>query len=507
MQKQAIEDTPKVSSMARLLFVLVSGITIAAQAETVDMPEPGNDLVGKIQYATARQEDTLIDIARRYSVGQDEMVMANPTVDRWLPKAGTKLILPREYILPDAPRAGIVVNIPEMRMYYYPVKFAPKKKPAPAKPAKPGDPVAAAKAQPVAEVTGEALTKAGELITYPISIGRMDWNTPLGKTYIASKVKDPVWIPPESIKREHAKDGDILPNVVPAGPDNPLGQFAMKLGVAGYLIHGTDRGKSDGIGMRVTHGCVRMYPEDIEKLFPKVAVGTPVYLVNQSVKVGWKDDTLYMEVHQPLDEDTLSASQLRNMAKEEIRKKTANRPVRIDEEVIRKATAKPSGLPVVIGRVGGGGYSAGSGDSESTTPAATPDYYYGRRNAAPADETYAPPPVKPSTNSSRYQDPYGQDEAPVNPASRYPYGAGSASRKSSPDQGEPLYPDNSYKSPRTSQPARTYGYEEDPYAAESPKPSSRPASRSGTDNGYEPAPESEQTGYEPYDAYERNPEQ
>jgi len=163
-------------------------------------------------------------------------------------------------------------------------KAAPAKAPV-CQPAKKVEVVQA----PVAPASPDFESAAmGQVITYPVSMGRMDWRTPLGMTRVVDKQKDPSWTPPASIKREHAAKGDPLPDVVPPGPDNPLGKYAMRLGVSGYLIHGTDAAKADGIGMRVTHGCMRMYNEDVAKLFPLVPVGAPVYLVNQPVKLGWK---------------------------------------------------------------------------------------------------------------------------------------------------------------------------------------------------------------------------
>lgn len=318
MLRKTIELAPikkQMPSWLGIVFMLVAPLD--STAEVFALPTDGSDLIGEIQYTKAKHEDTLIDIARDFSVGQDEIVMANPTVDRWLPGDGKNVLIPRQFILPDAPRSGIVINIPEMRLYYYP-------------------------AQPKA--------KATQVITYPVSIGRMDWRTPLGTTKVAQKVTDPVWRPPESIKQEHARDGDILPDVVPAGPLNPLGRFAMRLGVPGYLIHGTGVDKAYGIGMRVTHGCIRMYPEDIERLYPLVKVGTPVHLVNQPVKLGWAAGTLYMEVHQPLDEDRMSYEQLLDSAMDLIEKKTKGREVTIDGAALRQALQQPTGIPVAISK-------------------------------------------------------------------------------------------------------------------------------------------------------------
>ncbi len=343
---------------------------LTGHGEVYRLPASGDDLIGRVKYATAGDEDTLIDIARENSLGQEEIVMANPTVDRWLPKGGTRVLIPRQFILPDAPRTGIVLNIPEMRLYYFPGgagAVAPKPAAAKLQPvanaggriqtriARKGESSKpAVKTQPVSESAEPVATSnssssgAKDVVTYPVSIGRMDWRTPLGATQVIQKVKDPEWHPPESIKKEHAKDGEILPDVVKAGPNNPLGQFAMKLGVAGYLIHGTDVDKAYGIGMRVTHGCIRMYPEDIAKLFPLVGVGTPVRLVNQPVKLGWVGDDLYMEVHQPLDEDRMSYQELRDLALGLIDRKTATRPVTVNGAAMKKELEHPTGIPVLI---------------------------------------------------------------------------------------------------------------------------------------------------------------
>jgi L,D-transpeptidase ErfK/SrfK len=289
----------------------------SSQAEVYPLPPPEVDVVGDLLHTRASQEDTLLDVARRFSLGQDEIVMANPDVDRWLPGGGAEVLLPKQFILPDAPRNGVVLNVPEMRLFY---------------------------------VRPHGKNTLGEIITYPVSIGRMDWRTPMGSTRVLEKLVDPVWRPPETIKIEHAADGDILPDVVPAGPNNPLGRFAMRLGIPGYLIHGTGIDKAFGIGMRVTHGCVRMYPEDIEQLFPQVPVSTPVHIVNQPIKVGWKDGALYMEVHPPLDEDSTTYDQMLATALDLIQKKMRPGTLTLEGRVVRHALEKPDGVPVIISR-------------------------------------------------------------------------------------------------------------------------------------------------------------
>ncbi|HHQ14366.1 MAG TPA: hypothetical protein ENK16_05015, partial [Chromatiales bacterium] len=232
-----------------LLALTVSVVATPVVAETFILA-PGDDVIGALATIPSVYEDTLPDLGRRYGVGYEEMVRANPDVDVWLPGDGTEILLPTQYVLPRAPRVGIVVNLAEYRLYFF-------------------------------------STRNGimEVSTFPISIGRMDWSTPLGRAAIVAKVRNPAWYPPASVRREHEAEGDPLPKVVPPGPDNPLGDYAMRLSVPGYLIHGTN--KPDGVGMRVSHGCIRMYPEDIASLFPRVALETPVELVNQPYKIGW----------------------------------------------------------------------------------------------------------------------------------------------------------------------------------------------------------------------------
>lgn len=416
---------------------LLLALSWSARAEIIPLPTDGSDLVGEIRYTQARQEDTLIDIAHAFSVGQDEIVMANPTVDRWLPKGGTRVVIPRRFILPDAPRAGIVVNVPEMRLYYYPAKYTSKTVTVAPKPGAKGK--TAAPRQQVQTVAGPAT----ELITYPVSIGRMDWRTPLGATRVVQKVKDPVWTPPETIKREHAANGDFLPNVVPAGPNNPLGAFAMKLGVAGYLIHGTGQDKADGIGMRVTHGCIRMYPEDIARLFPVVNVNTPVYLVNQPIKLGWQGSTLYMEVQQPLDEDRMAYGQLLASAMELIRKKIADRPVVLDEGALQAALRQPSGIPVAIS---GSPQPALQAAPEGVAPAPVAYPAYPAEAPEPPPVAYPNDPAEPpqaSPGEANYPGyPSQEDSGPGHAgAERYGQFAPAAPVEAPPASQDTAYPD------------------------------------------------------------------
>ncbi len=254
---------------AVVAIAVLAGAAAESQAEIYELPPDGYDVIGAVATITARHEDTLVDIARRYGLGYQDIVRANPDLDPWLPGAGTEVVLPTRFVLPSGERRGIVLNLAEYRMYFYP--------------------------EPKPDGTAYVMT-------YPISIGRMDWETPLGATQVISKVRNPAWYPPKSVREEHAAEGRPLPSVVPPGPDNPLGKFAMRLGLPGYLIHGTNR--PAGVGMRVTHGCIRMFPEDIDFVFDKIDVKTPVRIVNEPVKIGWQGDELVMEVHPLLEEAT-----------------------------------------------------------------------------------------------------------------------------------------------------------------------------------------------------------
>ena len=265
-----LKSASLIRSLLMCLCLLSSAQAVLAESYLLDLVGR-NSTIGEIRHVVARREDTLVEMARRYDLGYDEIVKANPKLNRWVPGENSTVTIPSQFILPDTDHDGIVINLAELRLYY----FVPK--------------------------TADRLQR---VYTFPVSIGRMDWKTPLGKTKIASKVRNPAWIPPPSIKAEHAADGDPLPNIIPGGiPENPLGLFALRLGIPGYLIHGTDARKELGIGMRVTHGCVRMYPEDIEQLFNLVGPKTQVIFVDQPIKVGWNGPDLLVEIHTPLEED------------------------------------------------------------------------------------------------------------------------------------------------------------------------------------------------------------
>ncbi|MDY0065904.1 MAG: L,D-transpeptidase family protein [Steroidobacteraceae bacterium] len=306
---------PDSTFLLRVFAVLAVCCTPAAvMAATYPLPPLPDNVIGELQYVRARHEDTLLDIGRRHGVGYEEIVAANPGVDPWLPGEGAQVLIPSRYILPDAPREGVVVSLSEHRLYYFP-------------PTKPGE-------TPVVE-------------TYPVSVGKMDWKTPLGRTRIIQKRVKPIWYPPESVRREHAAEGRPLPRAVPPGPDNPLGEYAMRLGIPGgaYLIHGTNR--PAGVGMPVTHGCIRMFPEDIQHLFEITPVDTPVLLTDQPYKMGWRGDDLYIEIHAPLeakDENTYSLTNITRL----LVAATQDRSAPIDWARAERAFTQASGVPEVV---------------------------------------------------------------------------------------------------------------------------------------------------------------
>ena len=231
--------------------------------------DSGSDIVGYVQKTIVGKDDTLPDIARRFDVGYEEILTANPGVDPWLPGVGREVVVPTQFILPAAPHEGVVVNVAAMRIFYYP----PHKK-------------------------GEPET----VYTHPIGIGKVGWKTPEGTTKIVSRQKDPVWVVPKSVREEHQENGEQLPAKVPAGPDNPLGAYEFRLGWPSYLIHGTN--KPYGVGMRSSHGCMRLYPEDIAVFFDLIPIGTKVTVVNQPYLFGWRDGTLYLQAYAVMEDDS-----------------------------------------------------------------------------------------------------------------------------------------------------------------------------------------------------------
>ncbi|HWN40099.1 MAG TPA: L,D-transpeptidase family protein [Gammaproteobacteria bacterium] len=280
----------------------------------------GQEVIGETQLIFARYENTFSAIGRQYNLGYEEMRSANPGVDQWLPGEGTPIYLPTQSILPEVPREGIVVNVPAMRLYYFTTEKA-------------------------AEQGAPAIVK---VTSHPIGIGVEGWATPFGEAKVTQKVKDPVWYVPASIRKEHADRGDPLPSVVKAGPDNPLGAYALTLSLPSYLIHGTN--KPAGVGMRSSHGCIRLYPEDIEALFSRVPRGTAVRIVNQPVLAGWRDGQLYLEVHPPLAEEQHDLVAEAESALRRAMERNGADPatVALDHAAIEKIVTEQRGIPLPV---------------------------------------------------------------------------------------------------------------------------------------------------------------
>ncbi|MBI2994923.1 MAG: L,D-transpeptidase family protein [Gammaproteobacteria bacterium] len=303
----------RLSILATFLSCLISGQSVA---EVYPLRSQDDSVIGELIAVTAAGGETLPDIARMNGFGYSEIKLINPGIDTWLPGAEEEIILPGEFILPVAPREGIVLNIPEMRLYYFP----PRKG-----------------------------NRAQEVVTYPIGIGREGWNTPYVATRVNRKDKDPIWYPPESIREEHAAEGRPLPKIVRPGPDNPMGAYAMRLALPAYAIHGTN--KPLGVGMRVSHGCIRLYPEDIEELFAQVKPGTPVHIVNQPYKVGRRGDRLFLEAHPYLEEDQDQFSGNLTSVVKMILAVTGELPYDVDWNRAKQVIQDPAGIPIEIGRV------------------------------------------------------------------------------------------------------------------------------------------------------------
>jgi L,D-transpeptidase ErfK/SrfK len=339
--------------------------------------EPGDEVIGELQVTKVMGEDTLPDIARRFNLGYEEIARANPGVDPWVPGEGREIVLPTQFVLPSAPREGLVINLAQLRVFYF-----PKVK------------------------EGEPQT----VITHPIGIGKVGWQTPEGSTKVTGKRTNPTWFPPASVRKEHREAGDPLPSKVPPGPDNPLGAHMMTLGWPSYLIHGTN--KPYGVGLRSSHGCIRFYPEDIAELYGKIPVGTKVTVVNQPFVFGWHDDALYVQAF-PVQEDDerehpKAADKLLNAAiSDDMWKKVKEHGAAIDLEVVNGLMAQPRGiaLPVSKAKMTLDGYVAGARHVENRVPPGanwngseemyyTAEEYEAARNGTPLPKKPAPKAAK-----------------------------------------------------------------------------------------------------------------
>ncbi|HQX45817.1 MAG TPA: L,D-transpeptidase family protein [Steroidobacteraceae bacterium] len=276
------------------------------------------DVVGVVQKTVVGKDDTFSDIARRFNVGYEEMVRANPGVDPWLPGVGREVVVPTRFILPNAPRQGVVINLAAMRLWY----FEPRKAQEPQ-----------------------------VVHTYPIGIGRVGWATPEGVTKVSRKMKDPTWRPSAAVRKEHAENDDPVPAVVLPGPDNPLGNRALYLAWPSYLVHGTN--KPYGVGIRSSHGCIRLYPEDILQLFELAPIGTPVRVVNQPYLFGWHAGKLYLQAYDVLEDDPRDFAKapkklLSKQLAARIQKELKARGETIDWAAVSAISHEPRGIPAPI---------------------------------------------------------------------------------------------------------------------------------------------------------------
>jgi len=304
-----------------LMFALLLAVHSAFRVADATAAELGprvpafviqGDLAGRLETFTTRYEDTFADIGRRLALGYLELVKANPGVDPWLPGEGTTIILPRHYVLPDeARREGIVINLAEYRLYYF---------------------------------TGD-----GRVQVYPVGVGTEENPSPLTNARVVMSLESPAWYPPASIRAEYEASGHYLPPMVPPGPDNPLGSHALLLSEKGYLIHGTN--KSFGVGMAVSHGCFRMYNEDIERFVYQVEKDTPVQVIRDPVKIGISRGEVWLEVHRPHEEyPQEDRDRLWRRVQDEIEAFRRRHPgIELSRTSIEGAVEQAEGIPVRIG--------------------------------------------------------------------------------------------------------------------------------------------------------------
>jgi L,D-transpeptidase ErfK/SrfK len=297
---------------------------LAYSLEIFDV-EKNSTVVGELKTILVSEDETVADLAIRYETGFQDLLIANPNSHHWNPKANSKYLIPSMYILPQESYNGIILNLAELRLYFY--------------------------------IRGSDLYENIKVLTYPVGIGRLDWKTPLGETFIESKVESPTWYPPKSIILEHKERGEILPRVVKAGPDNPLGKYVMKLNVdGGYLLHGTN--KKHGIGMMVSHGCIRLRNEDIETIFYNAPVGTKVKIINQPIKLGVYKNFLYMEVHAFNKKEVYSNNQKNTLTTDNIHMPVElvmdfsekNPSFSINWKKVFKTFEESNGIPTIIGK-------------------------------------------------------------------------------------------------------------------------------------------------------------
>ena len=300
-------------SMRVFLFFLCTSsyISISHAVSTFDFHQ-NLEIIGKTEIVKTVYEDTLIDLARVHNLGFTEIVSANKSVNKWLPGEGTTVLLPKAFIVPsNYLKKGMTINLAEYRGFY---------------------------------------ADGNKLITFPVGIGRMDWATPLGISKVDLKLENPSWYPPASVRQEYREEGIYLAPVIPAGPDNPLGKLAMRLDIpGGYFIHGTN--KPDGVGMQVSHGCIRLFPEDIKLIFSLTNIGMQVKIINEPFKIGILENHIFLEIHEALTpEDTNNSYENVRLM---IEKFMIHRRVvaTIDWVKVKQIFEKKTGVPTLIAEI------------------------------------------------------------------------------------------------------------------------------------------------------------
>jgi L,D-transpeptidase ErfK/SrfK len=287
------------------------GVGMSSQANAaVFQYAPGQDVVGEIQQTSTVYRDSFVNLTQKYGVSYYELSEANPKVDPWVPGRGARIVVPTRFVLPAGKREGIVVDLSALRLYYFPAN-------------------------------------SNLVYTYPVGIGRTGWITPVGSTRVTEKIVNPSWRPPEAIRQEQAALGRALPEVVPAGPQNPLGTRAMRLALNGsYLIHGTNN--PAGVGRRTSHGCIRMYEQDVAELFTMISVGTPVRIIHEPYKMGWMNGELYVQAHKPLSDSDYSRDFSLNSLRDMIVAHAGSTQANINWNAVRDVFAKADGIPTKV---------------------------------------------------------------------------------------------------------------------------------------------------------------
>jgi L,D-transpeptidase ErfK/SrfK len=292
-----------------LSFLVISFATHIASASTYTLPSSKESLIGQVQYVSATN-DSIVDVSEHYNIGYDQIRNANPAIDPTRRFAADETLkLPTAHILPPLPRQGIIVNLSEMRLYYFP--------------------------------KGSAIVK-----TYPVGIGKVGKTIPLTRTFVARKLLNPTWVPTKEIRQYNREQGIILPASIPPGPDNPLGPYAIYLGIPEYRIHSTIYPES--IGQRASFGCIRLTEDDIKDFFGLVTAKTPVAIIDMPTKLGWEDNKLYLEAHPALEERPQGSSTYSGMISL-IEKSTRHEPTLVNWELVNYLAKQHDGVPHEVG--------------------------------------------------------------------------------------------------------------------------------------------------------------